>query len=184
MTIEQIDTSKVMILLGSEDMRDFSLEYSKLGFSDPHSKKILRRLLTLACSKTGISPDNKRMFVEALPHKSGCLILLTLTPKTRRRKYRIKKSAKCLCAVFDTVDDLLDCCCAASARLPGFANSVYLYGGKYYLIIDNSPVSLYTLALFCEFAECYTCSRVAAARIREAGRAISEGNAVRTIGKS
>ena len=183
MTIEQIDTGRVMILLGNDDMKDFSLKYSTLSFKDAHSRKILRRLLTLACSKMGIDTIDKKMFVEALPHKSGCLILLTLMPKTSRRKYRIKKSAKCLCAVFENVDSLLDCCAAASKRFHTAENSAYLFEGSYYLIIDSSPVSLYTLALLNEFAECYICSRIAAARIKEAGKPISEGNAVKNIGR-
>ena len=81
MTIEQIDSGKVMILLKNSDMKDFALEYSSLSFSDPHSRRILTRLLSLACSKTGVSAKNKKMFVEALPHKNGCLILLTLKEK-------------------------------------------------------------------------------------------------------
>ncbi len=99
MTIEQIDTGKVMIVLGSSDMKDFSLEYKTLSFSDPHSRKILSRLLTLACTKTGLSIENKKMLVEALPHKSGCLILLTLKPKTRSG-FTGSRSPKNACVVF------------------------------------------------------------------------------------
>lgn len=182
MTIEQIDPSKVLIVLGSDDMKDFSLEYSTLSFSDPHSRRILSRLLTLACSKTGMSIDNKKMLVEALPHKSGCLILLTLSPKQKRRLYRVKRSDKKLCCVFEDVDALIDASVAIRNTTSLPKNSAYFLDDRYYLLVDSKPVSLYTMAILEEFSECYVCSRVAAARIEENGREIARECAVKTIG--
>lgn len=171
MTIEQIDKGKVMIVLGSNDMKDFSLEYSTLSFNDPHSRKILSRLLTLACSKTGMNIDNKKMLVEALPHKSGCLILLTLKPKNKRRVYRVKKPDKCMCSVFGNVDHLIDAAAALSGQLPG--SRVYLFNDKYYLIIEEN-IALYPLARLEEFSDCYICSKIAAAKVSEAGSEIGD----------
>ena len=171
MTIEQIDPSKVMIVLGSNDMKDFSIEYNTLSFKDPHSRKILSRLLTLACSKTGISIDNKKMLVEALPHKSGCLILLTLKPKTKRRVYRVKKPDRCLCCIFADVESLIGAAVALRSRLR--ENRVYGFRDKYYLLIGEN-IALGTLALLEEFADCYVCSEIAAAKIREAGSGIGD----------
>lgn len=173
MTIEQIDSSKVMILLGCEDMKDFSLEYKTLGFKDPHSRRILSRLLKLACNKTGMSVNNKRMYVEALPHKSGCLILLTLTEKSSRRIYKIKKSDKNYCCIFDSAESLI----RASIALKKFAvpkGEVYLDNNKYYLIIDTMPLSLYLMSALEEFSDAYVCSKTACARIKENGREIGD----------
>ena len=61
MTIEQLDSCRVLIVLKAEDMRDFSLEYNTLSFSDAHARRILSRLLTLACSKTGMDVTNKKI---------------------------------------------------------------------------------------------------------------------------
>lgn len=171
MTIEQIDSGKVMIVLGSNDMKDFSLEYSTLSFNDPHSRKILSRLLTLACSKTGMSIENKKMLVEALPHKSGCLILLTLKPKTKRRIYRVKKPDRCLCCIFKDADSLIDAAVALGARLP--ENIIYSFNDKYYLLIEEN-ISLGALARLEEFSDCYVCSKIAAAKVGEAGREIGD----------
>lgn len=171
MTIEQIDSGKVMIVLGSNDMKDFLLEYSTLSFKDPHSRKILSRLLTLACSKTGLNIDNKKMLVEALPHKSGCLILLTLKPKTKRRVYRVKKPDKCMCCIFDKVDNLIEAAIALSGHLPD--NKVYLYNNKYYMLIEQN-IALYPLARLEEFSDCYICSKIAAAKVSEAGKEIGD----------
>lgn len=169
MTIEQIDPSKVMIVLGNNDMKDFSLEYNTLSFSDPHSRKILSRLLTLACSKTGISIDNKKMLVEALPHKSGCLILLTLKPKTKRRAYRIKKADRYLCCIFPDVERLITASVALKDKLP--ENIVFYFDDKYYLLIEKN-IALHALAALEEFSQCYMCSKIAAAKVKEAGREI------------
>lgn len=171
MTIEQIDSSKVMILLGCDDMKDFSLEYKTLGFKDPHSRRILSRLLKLACNKAGMSVINKRMYVEALPHKSGCLILLTLTEKNSRRVYKIKKSDKSYCCVFNDVEALIK----ASIALKKFSiprGSVFLYNEKYYLIINTMPLSLYLMSALEEFSDAYVCSKPACARIEENGKEI------------
>ena len=171
MTIEQIDPGKVMIVLGSNDMKDFSLEYNTLSFKDPHSRKILSRLLTLACSKTGMSIDNKKMLVEALPHKSGCLILLTLKPKTKRRVYRVKKPDRILCAVFPDVESLIGASLALNKKLP--ENQIYYFSGKYYLLIEDN-IALYPLAMLEEYSDCYMCSKISAAKVREAGREIGD----------
>ncbi len=173
MTIEQIDSSKVMIILGCDDMKDFSLEYDTLGFSDPHSRRILSRLLKLACTKTGVNVNNKRMYVEALPHKSGCLILLTLTEKNSRRIYRIKKSDKSYCCVFSAAEDLI----RASVALKKFiipSGKVYFCDKKYYLIINTMPLSLYLMSALEEFCDAYVCSKPACARIAENGKEIGE----------
>ena len=173
MTIEQIDSSKVMILLGCKDMKDFSLEYSTLGFSDPHSRRILSRLLKLACTKTGISVNNKKMYVEALPHKSGCLILLTLTDKSSRRVYKIKKSDKSYCCIFSDVEAMIN----AGIALEKFIlpkSKVYLNGGKYYLIINTMPLSLYLMSTLEEFSDAYVCSKTACARVIENGKELGD----------
>lgn len=183
MTIEQIDGSKVLILLGSQDMKDFSLEYKTLSFTDPHSRRILLRLLTLACTKTGVNIENKKMIVEALPHPNGCLILLTLTPKNKRKIYKIKRSPKNLCCIFKDSEALIQASVALSRKSALPENSVYLYKDKYCLIVADKPVSLSALAMLEEFSESFVCSGVVCARIRENGKEISSQNAMENIGK-
>jgi hypothetical protein len=52
MIIEQIDSSKVLISLCNNDMEDYQLEFGTMDFENPHSKKILMRLLGIVCNKT------------------------------------------------------------------------------------------------------------------------------------
>lgn len=183
MTIEQIDKSKVMILLGTEDMRDFSLEYETLSFSDPHSRRILNRLLKLACTKTGVDTLGKKMYVEALPHKSGCLILLTLMPKREKRIYKVKKCDRKLCCVFESVEALIQACTALRGLyLP--RNSVYFMDDRYYLLVENRPMSVYVLAILEEFSDTYMCDIIRSARICENGRLVAENRAVSRISEA
>ena len=184
MTIEQIDDGKVMIVLGKGDMRDFSLEYETLSFSDPHSRRILSRLLKLACTKTGLDTTDKKMLVEALPHKSGCLIVMTLTPKSRKRIYKVKQRDEVLCCIFDDVEALINAGVAIGSDLYLPENSVYLYGGRYYLLLKNRPVSVYALVLLEEFSDTYMYDKISAAIIAEHGKPIAEKDAIRRLAKS
>ena len=91
MIIEQIDSSKVLISLCNNDMEDYQLEFGTMDFENPHSKKILMRLLGIVCNKTGLSTKNKQLLLETLPLDSGCLILVTfMDTKPKINKYRIK----------------------------------------------------------------------------------------------
>ena len=172
MTIERIDAGKVLILLGKDDMKDFSLDYGTLSFSDPHSRRILSRLLTLACTKTGLTLDNKRMLVEAIPHGSGCLLLLTLREK-RRRRFRIKRTHRLLCCVFYDCEALLSACSTLFGRtLP--RNRIYLLDGEYILVFKEEALPAYMPEILREFARCVPCRIPAAARVEEYGRDIGE----------
>ena len=173
MTIEQIDSGKVLIMLKNSDMKDFSLEYGTMGFDDPHSRRILSRLLSLACSKTGLNARNKKMVVEALPHKSGCLILLTLKEK-KRRVYRIKRSDKLFCCVFDDAEALL----SALDNAEGLPESeLLLYEGGYYLLAPEKLSSRLAFILG-EFSETYYCSKIRAAKLREAGKPLGDAREI------
>ena len=55
MTIEQLDERKVLISLGCDDMKNFDLEFENMSFYSEHSKRVLLRLLRLACMKAGLS---------------------------------------------------------------------------------------------------------------------------------
>ena len=172
MTIEQLDGERVLILLGSGDMKDFALEYDTLSFSDTHSRKILSRLLTLACLKTGLSCADKKMLVEAVPQDGGCIILLTLKPK--RRLYRIKRRQKCVCAVTDDVDDLMSAAEALGGIIPDA--EVFIYSEKY-VILTESYTSLKTMSALYEYTDCFFVPVHNAAKVREHGKSLG------TLGK-
>lgn len=181
MTIEQIDKGRVLILLCNSDMKDFSLDYDTMGFRDPHSKKILVRLLTLACLKTGISAKGKKMLVEALPQENGCVILLTLVSENKRKVYRIKRENYNLCFVFEDLENLIKLCIALKGRCIT-ENRIYYCDSKYYLVFESILPPKYK-RLVCEYADKGEAERVYWARVKENGKLIAENNAIATLGK-
>lgn len=183
MIIQQIDNSKVLIVLGGNDMEDFSLEYEKLSFDDPHSKKILKRLLSLACSKAGFNITDKKILIEAIPQEKGCLILLTLVPERHRKIYRIKKQRKNLCYVFEDTENLISASKALSNSQIHFENSIYLWEGKYVVILENVIENTSLFSKFREFSVCTLKGKIHTARIKESGKLLADKNGMAVINK-
>lgn len=181
MTIEQIDKGRVLILLCNSDMKDFSLDYDTMGFRDSHSKKILVRLLTLACLKTGISAKGKKMLVEALPQENGCIILLTLVSENKRRVYRIKSKNYSLCFVFENLENLIKLCIALKDRSIT-ENQIYYCNSKYYLVFESILPPKYK-RLVCEYADKRELKGLHWARVKENGKLIADNNAIAILGK-
>lgn len=164
-------------------MEDFSLEYEKLSFEDPHSKKILKRLLTLACNKTGLNITDKKILVEAMPQEKGCLILLTVIPEYHRKIYKIKKQRKNLCYVFEDTEALISASRAFSGNMLQPANSVYLWDGKYAVVLENVVENKALFAKFREFS-CQTLKgKIHTARIKENGKLLAGKNGLEVINK-
>lgn len=164
-------------------MEDFSLEYEKLSFDDPHSNKILKRLLTLACTKTGLNITDKKILVEAIPQEKGCLILLTLLPKTHRKIYKIKKERKNLCYVFEDTESLISASKAISGNSIHTENSVYLWNGKYAVILENILENPALFAKFREFSSCTLKGKIHTARVKEGGKLLAGKNGLEVINK-
>ena len=182
MTIDRIAFNKVLVTLCSKEMEDFSLDFDKLSLNDYHSRKILMRILHLACFKSGIEINNKNILMEALPYFGGCSILLTVTEKAGRKTYRIKRN-KSICFrlgdsknFLDTIEVLYhqNVCCNK--------NSVYIYNNEYYLIFDYTNIPKKLRIVLSEYAM-YFSSNIEAARIKEYGKLICEKNAIERIGK-
>ena len=183
MIIEQIDNSKVLIVLGGKDMQDFSLKYNTLSFEDPHSSKILKRLLNLACAKTEISTAHRKILVEAVPHDTGCLILLTLIPDIKRKVYKVKKKKQCLCFIFNNTENLIRCCCASGNLKITEKNSLYSFDGKYAIIFENIEKHQKNLSLIWEFSDNVITDKIQCAKIEEKGKLLTKGNAIDVIYK-
>lgn len=182
MTIDKIKSNKILITLCDEDMRDFSLDYDTLSLYDSHSRKILMRILQIACFKTDIEIKDKRMIVEALPTVDGCMLLLTVEDK-KRKKYRLQNGKKCSCYDVGNSKNFLDViqllykqnvCCNK--------NSAYEQNGTYYLVFDYPAVPKRFKRILHEYgARCG--DNIFAARLRENAKEICKTNAVAVIGR-
>ena len=183
MTIEQLDESKVLISLCNEDMRDYKLKFGEMSFCSEHSKRILLRLLQLACSKAGVSFEHKTWLMEALPHNSGCLLLVTMIEKKRRKTYKLKRVKEHPCFVFESAENLLSAAENLQIRSISLrSNSLWLSDRKYYLIFDYPFVENKVCNILREYSRKFSYTPAGISRVKETGKLICSGNALSTIG--
>ncbi len=184
MKISQISPDKVLISLCNEDMKSFDLDFYDMGFSDPHSKKILKRLLSLACLSNSIPTENKKILCEALKISDGCVLLVSFCDKAQeRKKYRIKRIKECPCYKFSDTDTMLSAVKTLySTDTLYYNNSAYLYNNSYYLVFDYPVVPQKAKKILSEFAKAVKGTKPFIARLCESGKKISGGNAIANIG--
>ncbi len=182
MTVDKIEKNKILVTLCDEDMRDFSLDYDTLSLYDTHSRKILMRILQVACFKIGIEIKDKKMVVEALPTANGCILLLTVEEKQSKR-YKMQGKRKCNCFEVGNSKNFLEVihllykqnvCCNK--------NSAYEKNGVYYLVFDYPAVPKRFKWILHEYA--VRCGgNIFASRLKEHAREICKSNAISVIGK-
>lgn len=186
MTVEQLDKSRVLISLAQKDMETYAISIDKLNIKDIKCKEVFKELLRLALDRVGISTENRAMLVEAMPHKEGMLILVTVDfLRNLRKTYRIKKPKMRSVCKFQSAEGLLTCAEHIKynkIKLP--SNSLWQYSGGFYVIFDYAGVSAKAKAILSEYALCQSLSLVRIARITEAGKLISASNAVEKIAES
>ncbi len=184
MTISQLSNTEVLISLCSDDMKNFELDFNDMGLADPHSKKIITRLLSLACVKNSLQTQGKTIVCEALKSDDGCVLLLSLLDKKqKRKKYRIKRITEYPCYKFSCIDDML---CAVeklyNTDVLYYNNSAYLFCDCYYLVFDYPIVPKKAQKILSEFSSSVKGSKPFIARLHESGKVISTGNAIVHIG--
>ena len=188
MTIEQIDETRLIIALCNEDMQVFSLDFDTMGFNDPHSRRILKRLLKLAGSRTGISVSDKTLVVEAMPHAEGCIFLITLVPKGEgeRKKYKIKKPGGSCMYTFEKLEHFL--CCTQHLYEAGFlfeGSSTYLYKDRYYLILTTGKsLPFKAQGILNEFSLEKATGKLTVSKIKEFGKVIAKNHTILRIGSA
>lgn len=182
MTVDKIADNRVLIVLCEKDMKDFSLDYNKMSMEDNHSRRILLRILQLACVKTGLELMGRSVMLEAVSFDDECYLLVTVKDK-HRKTYRLKNSGESLCYhlgnsgnFLDTVEQLYrqNVCCNH--------NSAYVYKDEYYLIFDYPSIPQKLKRVLHEYGS-KSGGRVTAANIRENGRQLCRHNAIAKIGK-
>ena len=184
MTIEKLDKTRVLISLGIKDMDTYAINIDKLNLKEKDTKETLRDLLKLAVERVGISAQNRAVLIEAMPHKEGMLILITVDFIGKLRKtYRIKRPSMQPVCRFSDAEKLLSCAeliKQGKIKLP--QNSLWQYKNELYIIFEYAGVSSKAKAVLSEYALCGSLSRVRVARINEAGKEILASNAVEQIG--
>lgn len=186
MTIEQLDKWRVLISLKPQDMDTYAISIDKLNVKDNASKEALKTLLKLACDKVGIDTAQKAVLVEAMPHKEGLFILVTVDFKGKLRKtYKVKKPKMLPCCKFSDAEGLFSCVEHLNAEgIRLLPNSLWLYKEAYYLLFDFSGITSKAKAILSEYALCLSVSHTRLARIKEVGKELLKSNAVEKIAEA
>lgn len=187
MTIEQIDTNRLLIILEDEEMRSYSLDFDKMRLDDPDSRSIIKDILLFAGMAKGMEINGKNLFVEAMTHNSGCLFIVTILSdfiKPPQRRYRIKKSVGTLIYGFDDTESFLSVIEKLYSYGYIFENSkAYYCPCRYYLVIyHNGGIPMKALSVMEEFGTRELSGKVNLAQIEEKSKLISGCHAILTIG--
>lgn len=183
MTVDRLSDNRVLIVLCTKDMEDYRLDYKTLSLNDLHSRKILMRIMQLACLKSGIEIKGKSIKLETLYLEGGCYILITVDEKHRTRTYKIKKPRECRCYSLGNGTNFLNAieqlyrqnvCCNK--------NRAYVYNDKYYLIFDYPSIPRRLRIVLSEFGK-KVGNKADAARVKENGRELCSSNAIAQIGQ-
>lgn len=167
MTIEMIGQGTILVSLGDDDMRRYSLlpedEADK-------TRKGLKELLCRVGEVCGLDHRGKSYLVEALPCPNGCLLIISVRRIRRRRVFRVKRQKAYELCVFFSADAMLDYW-QNSQRQGGYA--VYRYEGQY-VLLPSLSVSEKINAKLSEYGELYPVSETVFARIREHGELLMQ----------
>lgn len=109
MNIEQLDSTRILISLSESELAGQSLTYSTLNTHTEEGRSFIGKLLADAEKKTGIPLRGKRVLIEAMRYKSGCLLLMTVHTKRAGRRFRIRSRSGTYTFRFESADDLLEC---------------------------------------------------------------------------
>lgn len=185
LNIKQLTDDRILITLCHDDVKAFNLDFDTIAMSDPHQNKIILRLLQLALSTTGLDSKNKTVVLEALQNNDDLLILVSLSKKTKRKKYRIKRVTQYPCYRFDNCEHML----TAIKKLYNtdalfYNNSAFCYKNRYYLVFDYPFVSKKAKSILSEYSSTVRGVKPFIARLNECGKKLSGGNAVIHIGCS
>lgn len=187
MTFELIDETRILIVLAEDDMDFLNLNYDTMSFKDPHSRKILKKLLTLAKTKTGIPSFDHRVIIDALPYNTGCLLVLTLAPKNDKpRRYKIKKPFFETAFCFEETEDML--CATEALYKNGYlltGSCILSFKSKYYFIIGNQKeIPLKAKHILNEYSLKKTTDKKEIFRIKECGKLIAKKHPILNIGSA
>lgn len=186
MNIEQIDMTRIIISLADKDLERFSVTFESLSLDELHSREVLKELLYYASIKTGISFKNKKILIEAMQYEHGCLLLLTVNDKKKKRKiYRIKSYTDSYIFTFASAENFLACIKAIyNVKGSKFSSSAFVYKDLYFLVVQPTAVlkSKY-INTISEFSVKVNRGDICLATLKEHGNIICEKNAIESIGQ-
>lgn len=180
MTIEMAGKNRIIVLLSEADLKSYHTDFSALGTSNMHGRHLINEVLSLAQKKTGISFSNKKITIEALSCRFGCMMIITVSKK--RRLYRIlRREEKSVCFVF--ADEYGVLCCLGLLYLSGMEKqrcSLYRENSRLILVLPLNKKSRRIIPLVQLFAS--ECSS-GCGKLTEQADTVFADNAVSVAGR-
>ena len=202
MKIEKLNENKIRITLDLKDLAEKDIDFHTFMANPIESQNLFFDVLEQAEKEVGFKIKDCKIMLEAIAMSDGVFVL-TVTriegekPKIDapvRKKVKIKIKIKNIdidkCAIFEFMnfDDFLDFNNSLSKEAVTTikkcvgSSKLYLYDGKYYLIVDKIANDQALIKHFCasvlEFGRLVSNSSTYKSTIAEYGKAIIKKNAV------
>lgn len=174
LTIDMAGRNKIIVILSKNDLENYNVAKSDFEVPDMHSRKMLNDILRRAEYETGVDLAGKRLKIDALAFRSGCMMIITISEN--RRIFRIIRRSGCkrryvvpgLCAAM---------CCLGLLYLAGMGKiycSLFKNGDEYIVEIPDNKKYDSVMDLVALFAT---------GKRAPAGIPVFIGNAVSSAGK-
>lgn len=182
MNFTLIHENKLKAALSAEDMRSLGLDFDRMDYSDPVTRKALIFLLENGRNQVGFDPRKSKLFIEVYPcDDGGCVLYFTNLQTPGRGK---GAGMEPVLFRFDSAETLLEGAEKVWEQYGHriFKSSLYRMDGKYRLVVwplDYADrLSIYFLS---EFGEKLGEGELLAAYTGEHGKELIDGNAIEVL---
>ncbi len=142
MKIELLDDKTVKVVLSNTDMISLNLTYDEMDYKNPDTKRVILQLVDQIKKEVSLDLSTSKLFIEAFPYVDGGCILyvnlldLNLKSKSTAKQYKISFDTPIIFC-FSDIDSLGNLSKRLLERYSHIIlkNSLYLYNGKYYLLL-------------------------------------------------
>lgn len=185
MNIEKINSEKLLISLCDKELEEYNLTYEGLSFSDKCSKGVIEDLLIRAESKTGMKLNGKKLMIEAMKYDHGCILLVTIVNRHKRKIYSIKSRSNSYAFSFTCAEELLSCIEQLYRANERSKNSSILFDNRnYYLVLGNSIPSDGFMRITGEYAHSVQSGKITCSALREKCSVLAAENALEIVGSA
>ena len=165
MTVDQLSEGTILVALEPDDMERYALDFSRGDTAA--ARRGLTRLLCRVGEECGLDEKDSSFLIEALPAGDSALLIISVRPPHKRKRWRIKRERRCDVIRFDDIDALI---ALDPSHLP-FGYALYDSGG--WRMIPDRPLSPRMSAMINEYGAVGTLTAVELARIKEYGKLIA-----------
>lgn len=152
-----VSDTKLKIMLGREEMKEFGLDKEELDYSDPEVRANFWRILDIASEECGFKTNGEKVLMQFYPSRSGGEIFITkLGMLSKSAEHTISSSGRVAMLSSETkiykFDDLSSIVTAVHINLSALSEGLRAYladNGSYYLIFElRNSKTLYAMSEF------------------------------------